>query len=94
MTLGAIANAILIFVTALVALPGILLGKDRKFLRVHSWLVIVCGILSLVVGLIIWFGTLQTRTTLGTIYAQQSPDMQMQIQEEVGPLINVVPKEC
>ena len=90
MALVAIANAVLIFVSALVAIPGILLGKDRKILRVHSWLVIVCGILSLVVGLIIWFGTLETRTTLGTIYAQQSQDMQKQIQQEVVALSEVL----
>ena len=45
------------------------MSKDRKILRFHSWLVIVCAGLSLVVGLLIWFFTLQTRTNLLALWS-------------------------
>ena len=83
MSKGSIVNAVLVFLTALVAIPGVLKSKDHRFLRAHSLLLVVCGTVSLVVGLIIWFETLQTRSMLGAIYAHQTQTMQSSIQQEV-----------
>ena len=90
MDVGAIANAALVFISALVAVPGLLMSKNRSILRLHSYLVLICAVVSLVVGLIIWFNTLQTRTILGNTYALQTPAMQKAIQEEVRQHANYV----
>ena len=76
-------NAALVFVTALVAVPGVINSKDRKILRLHSWMIIVCGGVSLVVGLVIWFFTLKTRSNLLAIYENQTPTVHSALQSHL-----------
>ena len=80
--IAAYINAALIFATFLLAIPGFLHAKDKHFLRLHAWAIIVCGATSLVVGLIIWVSTLQTRTMLGYVWAQKSTEEQSQLQKQ------------
>jgi hypothetical protein len=69
---AALVNAIVIFITFGMALPGILMAKDRLFLRIHSYMVLLCTLITLVLGLTIWFTTLQTRANLSVMWARQT----------------------
>lgn len=52
-------------------------------MRLHSWLVLACGVVSLIVGLVIWFFTLKTRSNLLTIYESQSAEAHSALQREL-----------
>ena len=76
-------NAALIFLTFAVSLPGLLLPNNRLWLKAHSWLVVGCASVTLILGLEIWFSTLQTRASLGVMWGQQTPHMQSLLQQKV-----------
>jgi hypothetical protein len=80
---AAIGNAILIFITFLLAIPGILMPTSRGWLKAHGAMVVVCGLFTLVIGLDIWFETLKTRENLGVLWNQQSNDIQSLLQRGV-----------
>ncbi len=67
-SIGALVNAGLVFLTFCVSLPGLLLPGNRTWFTLHGWLVILCGITTLVLGLDIWFSTLKTRSNVGGIW--------------------------
>ena len=81
--LGAIVNAGLVFLTFLISLPGATMSTNRSLLKLHSWLVIACALLTLVLGLAIWFSTLKTRSNLSVLWSRQTPDMQSLLQQRV-----------
>jgi len=73
----------MIFITFLLAIPGILMQTSRGWLKAHGAMVVVCGIFTLVIGLDIWFETLKTRENLGFLWNQQSNDVQSLLQRGV-----------
>lgn len=83
--LAAIANSIMIFVTFLLAIPGMLMPVSRGWLKAHGAMVVVCGIFSLVIGLEIWFETLKTRENLSLLWNKQPSSVQSLLQQEVCP---------
>ena len=74
-------NAVLTFLAFLVSIPGIVSTRNRFFFRLQSLLLISTALLTLVVGLIIWFSTLKTRSSLGTLWALQTSDEQKLLQQ-------------
>lgn len=68
------------------SLPGLFLISKRVWLKIHSWLVLVCATVTLILGLVIWFLTLETRTNMGAIWARQTPSMQQLLQQKVHGL--------
>lgn len=78
-----IVNAIFIFATFLMALPAIFLPTNRGWLRLHGYMVTFCATFTLVVGLILWIETLQTRSMLGIIWASEAPEAQSLMQQKV-----------
>ncbi|MCJ1408286.1 phospholipid scramblase 1 [Ptychographa xylographoides] len=78
----ALVNAALIVITFLSSIPGAILAKKPIFLRITSWLTLSCALLSLGVGLDIWYSTLQTSHNLGVLWAQQSPLEQSLLQQQ------------
>lgn len=78
-----IVNAIFIFATFLLALPAIFLPTNRGWLRMHGYMVTFCATFTLVLGLITWIGTLQTRNMLGVIWAAEAPETQSLLQQKV-----------
>jgi hypothetical protein len=80
---GGVVNAILVFVTFLVSLPALALPMSRAWLKIQGWLVVICSFFSLVLGLIIWFDTLQTQRNLSGLYASQSIEVQSLMQQRV-----------
>ncbi|KAF2762395.1 hypothetical protein EJ05DRAFT_134 [Pseudovirgaria hyperparasitica] len=76
-----IVNAILIIFTFLVTLPAFFVPTNRFWLKLHGWLVVICAIFTLGLGLAIWFETLRTRSKLSTIWSNQAPLVQSLLQE-------------
>ena len=82
-TIAGIVNAGLIFFTFLLSLPAMILPDNRRWLKIHGWLVVVCALFTLVLGLDIWFHTLKTRAYLNVIWDDQSPEIQSMLQRSV-----------
>ena len=82
---ASIGNAILIFITFLIAVPGIIIPTTRGWLKLHGFMVVVCAMFTLVIGLDIWFETLKTRDNLSQIWNQQPSSVQSLLQQEVRP---------
>ncbi|KAI4176776.1 MAG: hypothetical protein LQ348_005944 [Seirophora lacunosa] len=78
---GALADAGLIFATFVVSLPALIFTNNRIWLKVHSWMVLVCILLTLVIGLEVWFSTLKTRANLAIMWSKESPQIQHLLQE-------------
>ncbi|MCJ1444331.1 MAG: phospholipid scramblase 1 [Stictis urceolatum] len=79
---GGIVNAAFIFVAFLISLPGILMSKNRTWLRIQSWALVVCGLISLILGLDIWFSTLKTRSNLAGTWGLQPAHEQSLLQQQ------------
>lgn len=79
---GVIVNAALIFVTFLISLPGAALSTNRIWLKITGWMIAATAHVTLLLGVSIWFSTLQTRANLGTTLAQQSAHSQSLIQQK------------
>jgi hypothetical protein len=80
---AAVVNAIFIFVTFLLSLPGLFLPTNRGWLRAQGWLVVFCATFTLGLGLAIWVETLQTRAALNDVWARESPLIQSLLQQKV-----------
>jgi len=76
-----VVNAILVFFTFLVSLPAMAMPMNRGWLKLQGWLVVVCSFFTLILGLFIWYDTLQTRKNLSTIWGLQSPAVQGLLQQ-------------
>lgn len=78
---GAIANGALIFFAFVLSLPALSLQKTRGWLKLYGWAVLVSAIVTLAIGLAIWFSTLKTRSNLRTFWAEESPAVQSLLQQ-------------
>jgi hypothetical protein len=78
-----VVNAILVFFTFLVSLPAMAMPMNRGWLKLQGWLVVVCSFFTLILGLFIWYDTLQTRKNLSIIWGLQSPAVQGLLQQRV-----------
>ncbi|KAI9661236.1 MAG: phospholipid scramblase 1 [Bathelium mastoideum] len=77
---GTLINAIFVFATFLTALPAFILPLNRVFLKLHGWLVVICATFTMIVGLILWFDTLKTKSRLNTIWGEQPASEQSLLQ--------------
>lgn len=82
--LGAIANAVMIFVTFLISLPGIVIPTSRGWLKFFGYMVTICAIFTLILGLDVWFDTLKTRANLSPIWNLQPLTSQSLLQQELN----------
>ncbi|KAN0076175.1 hypothetical protein V8E54_006317 [Elaphomyces granulatus] len=78
---AAAVNAVFVFATFAISLPGVLMPDNRFWLKLQGWLIIVCAGFTLVLGLIIWYDTLQTRAELNVVWGQESTAMQSLLQQ-------------
>ncbi|KAM7205569.1 hypothetical protein V8F33_000895 [Rhypophila sp. PSN 637] len=74
-----IANAVLVFLTFVVTLPGII-TPARIWLKLGGYMTTVCAMFSLIVGLYLWILTLKTREDFAPIYAAQSVPVKILMQ--------------
>lgn len=80
---AAIVNAIIMFVTFLTTIPALLMPTSRMWLKLHGYLVFVCAMVSMVIGLVLWFDTLKTRSNLSDVWAAQTQEVQSLLQQKV-----------
>ena len=78
----AFVNGGLILLSALIAVPAIFLKRPRfRFLlTTHAYGVVASALLTLAIGLNIWFSTLKTKTNLGPIFSSQDSFIQSMLQ--------------
>ncbi|KAJ8066828.1 hypothetical protein OCU04_004210 [Sclerotinia nivalis] len=81
---AAIGNAVLIFISFLLSIPAMTLSTTRGWLKLHGYMVVVCGLFTLIIGLDIWFGTLRSKESLLNTWNAQSPTTQSLLQEELS----------
>ena len=75
-------NGGLMFFTTFITIPAIFLSRPRFrfFLTAHAFLVVASALLTLAIGLDIWFSTLETKTNLQPLFAQQDSYIQSMLQ--------------
>jgi len=77
-----LANGIFIFITVLFAIPSMIIPTSRSWLKLHGWLVVVCAIFTLILGLNEWLQTLTIRANLASYWGEQPNDVQSLIQQK------------
>ncbi|KAH8880156.1 hypothetical protein GQ53DRAFT_547777 [Thozetella sp. PMI_491] len=70
-----IVNAVLIFVTFLITVPGIV-TPTRGWLKFSSFFVLISGVFSLIVGLYLWILTLKTKEDFSLLWNTQPAAVQ------------------
>jgi protein-S-isoprenylcysteine O-methyltransferase Ste14 len=81
--LGGVVNAIFVFIAFLFSFPALFLPQNRGWLRAQGWFVVFCATFTLVLGVVVWFTTLQSRANLGAIWAKETPLTQSLLQQKV-----------
>lgn len=77
-----LVNAIFIFVTFFVTLPG-LLTPARSWLKLSGFLVTICAIFTLCIGIFLWVLTLNSGKDFFDIWMAQEPKVQSLMQTSV-----------
>lgn len=77
-----IANGVLVVLSFMVSLPAFALPTSRSWLKLHSWLVLICGLFTLVLGLNEWVQTLTTRANLEEMWGLQGEKTQSMLQRK------------
>ncbi|KAK4124972.1 hypothetical protein N657DRAFT_643749 [Parathielavia appendiculata] len=76
-----IVNAVFIFATFLVTLPG-LATSSRKWIKLAGYLVVVCAIFTMILGLYLWILTLKIRGDFAPRFAAQTDVVRSLMQTE------------
>lgn len=74
-----IVNAIFVLVTFLFTVPAMALVK-RSLLKISGYMITVCAVFSLAVGLYLWIMTLQLKETFLPVYEDQDSSVQSLVQ--------------
>ena len=69
------------FVTFVCSLPALALPTNRGWLRLQGVLTVFCALFTLILGLFIWFDTLQTGKNLSRVWGGLSTDIQSLLQQ-------------
>lgn len=77
---ASIVNACLMFLSFLISIPAIFRKQNISLLQVHAWLIVICALFTLGIGLEIWFSTLETKRNLEPIWNKQSTFVQSLLQ--------------
>ena len=80
---AAIINAIIIFVTFVSTLPG-LVTPTRTWLKISGFLVTICAIFTMCIGIFLWVLTLRSQEDLFDIWTSQQPRVQNLMQTSVS----------
>jgi len=81
---AATGNAIVVFVTFLISVPALIMPTTKGWLKLHGYMIVVCALFTLVLGLKIWFKTLKTRSNLLAIWSTQPASTQSLLQQELS----------
>lgn len=77
-----IVNAIFVFITFAATIPGIVM-PTRTWLKISGYMVTICGVYSLVIGLYLWILTLKTKQDFFDIWISQPAPIQDLLQSSV-----------
>ncbi|KIW75951.1 hypothetical protein AYO20_05175 [Fonsecaea nubica] len=77
-----IVNSVIMLIAFLLSVPAFFMRRNRTFLKFHAWGVVVAAVLTLAIGLDIWFSTLQTKKNLAPIWNAQAPATQTMLQSK------------
>lgn len=77
------ANGGLVLVTAVVVVLGVVFAGRRRWLQMGGYLVIVCGVYSLCLGVYLWVMTLKLKGNFFGTYLELRPSEQALVQETV-----------
>jgi len=76
-----IVNAVFIFFGFLVSIPGLILPSTRGWLKFFAGLVFINALFTMIIGLVIWFHTLKTRSEFSSVYAALPASSQSLMQQ-------------
>jgi hypothetical protein len=74
-------NSIIMFVAFLFSLPAFFMQRNRTYLKLHVAGVTVAALLTLAIGIDIWYSTLQTKKNLAPIWNGQPAQTQIMLQQ-------------
>lgn len=77
-----IANASIILATFVFTLPG-LVSKGRSWLKISGYLISICAVFTLCLGVVLWVMTLQIKNHFFPTYLDQEASIQSAIQTSV-----------
>ena len=77
---ASMVNAFIMFATFCLAIPALFRRRNFLFLQLHVVGIIIAALLTLIIGLIIWFSTLETHINLAPIWNKQTPLVQSMLQ--------------
>lgn len=72
----------LMLISFLISLPTYFFSKTTALLQIHAATITICALLTLSIGLKIWFSTLQTRANLATVWLHQPALVQSTLQSK------------
>ncbi|KIV77711.1 hypothetical protein PV11_09493 [Exophiala sideris] len=75
-------NAIIMFATFLLSIPAIFMKRNRVFLHLHIAGVIIAALLTLAIGVVIWFSTLEMHKNLLPVWNAQTPAIESLLQQK------------
>jgi len=76
------ANGVLVIISFILSLPAFAVPTSRTWLKLHSWMIGVCLIITLCLGLNEWIQTLTMRANLEVIWGHQSHVTQSMLQQK------------
>lgn len=62
----------------------------RGWLKLHGYMTVVCAIVTLVLGLLVWFDTLTSRARLGEMWNTLPSSTQSLVQQEVSSTFEIL----
>jgi len=76
-----IVNAGFIFFGFVVSIPGLILPSTRGWLKFFGAMVVINALFTMIMGLVIWFHTLKTRSEFSGVYAALPASSQSLMQQ-------------
>ncbi|KAK4154832.1 hypothetical protein C8A00DRAFT_32352 [Chaetomidium leptoderma] len=76
-----IVNAVFVFLTFIVTLPG-LATSSRKWLKLASYMAVFCAMFSMILGLFLWILTLKAKDDFAPLFAAQPDNIKSLMQLE------------
>ena len=77
-----IVNGVFILVTFMLTIPGLLMSV-RTWLKMSGYMITVCGIFTLCIGVFLWILTLRVKENLFPVYSNADESIQSLIQTSV-----------
>jgi hypothetical protein len=72
--------AVVMFITFVLSLPALIMKTNRSFLQWHAWGIVLSALMTLGIGLTIWFQTLETHKNLKPLWENETPEVRSMLQ--------------